>query len=619
MLYWACKILQSINEWMNGSINQSQCVYQSPVSNQSRGDPLSVPLATTLRASYDYIIVGAGSAGSVLASRLSEDYRVRVLLVEAGPDDRNMTAVEIPFAGLSVLGSQLDWSYTTVPDPRFKGLNGKVNLISAGKILGGTSSINAMIYCRGAPEDFNRWANYTGDASWDYRHVQSYFRRAENAQGDLRVTRHLGKTGPLCVSRGATVGFTDVFMEAAEQAGFKTNPDYNGASRLGASYIQRNQKDGERMSASRAYLRPALPRPNLDVAANTQVTRVLIENGRATGVLLTQGNGTSGALTFTVRATREVILSAGAIGSPKLLMLSGVGIRAHLEALNIPVKADLPVGENYQDHLHYETNFKMNKPIGMSQALLADPLALQNYMMNKSGPLTSAYGVEALLMGALDEENREKDWPQYMFEVNTMPSNAVQMTQLNYDQQTIQELAGRNLVANGFQIFIMLSRPDSRGAVTLRSNNPFDDPAITTNYFIRDEDVETLVQGVRMAHTFLQTPAMEYIGAELTEDFTYAPCKQFEYNTTEFWRCQIESRPISIYHPCGTCKMGPDGDETAVLDSQLRVRGIPNLRVVDASVFPWIPSCNIYASTIMVAEKAADMIRGRTPLDPTDL
>ena len=555
----------------------------------------------------------------MLAARLSEDSSARVLLVEAGPDDRNITELIVPFLGVKAFGTALDWSYETVPETRFKGLSGKFNRIRAGKVLGGTSSVNAMIHCRGAAEDFNRWARYTEDSSWDYRHVLSYFRRAEGAQGDLKSSSSLGETGPLSVSVGATVALPATFIAAAKQAGFAENPDYNGAKRLGVAHVQKNQQNGERISTARAYLRPALLRPNLDVAANTYVTRVIIERGKAVGVHLTQGSGVSTALTFTVLASREVILSAGAIGSPKLLMLSGVGVRTDLEALNIPVKADLPVGENFQDHIRQEINFKTNKNLGLSLSVLSDPSILQDYMSNESGPLTTAYGVEAIMMAAFNEEDKAKDWPQVMYEVNAMSSSSAQLTQVNYDNRTIQELAGRDNIAYGFQIFTTLARPESRGAVTLRSNNPFDKAAVTSNYVINNADIETLIESMDIVHRIASTPALQYIGAELSEDFPYFPCKQFQYNTTDFWRCQIKSRPISNNSPSGTCKMGPKGDKTAVLDPQLRVQNIENLRVVDASIMPWITSCHINAPTVMIAEKAADMIRGRSPLEPTDL
>ncbi|GFS10596.1 oxygen-dependent choline dehydrogenase [Elysia marginata] len=586
---------------------------------QGRGDPLSVPLASTLRASYDYIIVGAGSAGSVLAARLSEDSRTRVLLVEAGPDDRNNTALTVPLHGISTLRTSLDWSYVTAPDPRFTGLSGKVGTMSAGKTLGGTGSINAMIHCRGAKEDFNRWAKYTGETSWDYRHVLSYFRKAEGTQGDLKSSRYLGKTGPLSMSQSATVRLPKLFLAAAKQAGFRENPDYNGATQLGAAYVQKNQLNGERMSAARAYLRPALPRPNLDVVANVYVTRVLIEHGLAVGVHLTQGNGSSEALTFTVLAEREVILSAGAIETPKLLMLSGIGIRSHLEALNIPVKADLPVGENLQDHVRHDMNFRTTEDVGMSSSILSNSVEFQAYMRNKTGPLTSAYGVEALMMAAIDKADKMKDWPQLLFEINAIPSSTAQMTQLNYDTQSVQDLAARDNVTNGFQISTSLSRPESRGAVTLRSTNPFDKPVISTNYFISNKDLDVLTKGIAIVQNIADTLAFRNIGTELTEDFSYSPCMQYEFNTSEFWQCQIKSRPLSMNNPVGTCKMGPKGDKTAVVNPQLQVQGVGNLRVVDASIMPWITSCHTNAPVVMIAEKAADLIRSRTLLEPTDL
>ncbi|GFO24156.1 oxygen-dependent choline dehydrogenase [Plakobranchus ocellatus] len=583
------------------------------------GDPETIPLASVLRPSYDYIIVGGGSAGSVLAARLSEDPRVTVLLVEAGPDDRNQTALIIPLLGISAIGTPLDWSFASLPDARYNGLTGNRCIWPSGKVLGGGSSINAMIYCRGSRHDFDRWASYTGDSSWDYRHVLSYFIKSEGAQGELKNFAHHGTEGPLSVSQGKNLPLTDVFIAAAQEAGFAINPDYNGANRRGVAYVQRTQLEGERMSASRAYLRPALTRKNLHVAVNTHVTRVVIENGRATGVELTQGGGVPGALTFTVEATSEVILSAGAIGSTKLLLLSGVGPRADLEALGIPVKADLPVGRNLQDHLHYPLNYRIDQPLGMSLADLTNPSALQQYFLTRSGPFATAYSVEAVMLEAVDEEDKKKDWPQVMIEFFAAPGSTFQMTGFNYDAESLVALAGRDNVINGFQIMVMLSRPDSRGVISLGSSNPFDPPAIAINYLQNDKDVDVLIKGVTIAQKIGRSPAFKNISAELTEDFTYHPCLQYAFNTSEFYRCQIKARPTTVYHYTGTCKMGPKGDVTAVVDPQLRVQGIEKLRVVDGSIMPWLTSCNTNAPIIMIAEKAADMIKGRPPLKPTDL
>ncbi|GFR66974.1 glucose dehydrogenase [acceptor] [Elysia marginata] len=577
-------------------------------------DPVKVPLTSKLRASYDYIVVGSGSAGSVLASRLSEDPGLQVLLVEAGPDDRGRTNLQVPLAGLTTFDSSLDWAFQTIPDSRFQGLKDNVNIWRAGKVLGGSSSINAMIYCRGSRNDFDRWANYTGDETWDYRHVLSYFIKAEGAQGDLRESPYHGKSGPLSVSRGANVEFPNVFLKAAEEAGFQRNPDYNGEHILGASYIQRTQLNGERMSTSRAYLRPALNRPNLDVVVDAYVTKVIIRGGRAVGVQMMMGSEL-----VTVDARLEVILSAGAVGTSKLLLLSGIGPFGHLESLGIPVVADLPVGQNLQDHLHQHVTFKMNPHIGVTLADFTNPFAVLGYALFKTGPLATAYGVEAHFIVGLSPEDEASDWPSLGFEVLTIPSSTIVMKALNYDADTIRELSGQDKMTNGFQLLATVLRPKSRGAIYLQSTDPFEEPLIQTNYLQYDADVDVLMKGIEIAHRIAETPAMQAIGAAPMEEFAYPPCKSYAFNSSEFWRCQIQSRPVSIYHPSGTSKMGPSGDPTAVLDSQLRVRGVEGLRVVDASVMPWITTCNLNAPIIMIAEKAADMIRGLPPLSPTDL
>ncbi|GFN77783.1 glucose dehydrogenase [acceptor] [Plakobranchus ocellatus] len=621
---------ESTCEEPDGQVECGQLHFNSNVSgggnytlncklSDAANDPLKTPLTSRLRSSYDYIIVGGGSAGSVLASRLSEDPGLQVLLIEAGADDRNKPQLVIPLAGLSTFNSPLDWAYHTMADRRFKGLDNKINIWRSGKVLGGGSSINAMIYCRGSPYDFDRWANYTEDETWDYRHVLSYFMRAEGAQGDLRYSAYHGKVGPLSVSSGANVDFPGVFMKAAVEAGFVENPDYNGASMLGASYVQRTQLKGERMSASRAYLRPALGRPNLDVVVHTHVTRVVIREGRAVGVEMVQSWGTSRATTFNVEAKSEVILSSGTVGSTKLLLLSGVGPASHLESLGIPVVADLPVGQNLQDHLHYHVNFQMTPQIGVSLNDFADLGSILKYITTKSGPLATAYAVEAVFMEALTEEAKALNWPHLIYEVLAMPSSSAEMKALNYDSETIKELSHRDQVINGFQLLATLVHPESRGAIYLKSTDPFEQPMIDTNYLERQEDIDVLIKGIEIAHRIAAAPSLQSIGAALTEEFSYSPCKQFAFNSSDFWRCEILNRPVTIYHATGTNKMGPQDDPTAVLDSELRVRKIHGLRVVDASIMPWVTSCNINAPTIMIAEKAADMIRGMPPLSPTDI
>jgi choline dehydrogenase-like flavoprotein len=519
---------------------------------------------------HDYVIVGAGSAGCVLANRLSEDPAVRVLLIEAGRRDRHPN-IKIPAAFAKQFQTKLDWDLATEPEPH---CDDRSLYVPRGKGLGGSSSMNAMLYVRGNPLDYDGWAA-AGAEGWGWDEVRPYFLKAEdNQRGD---SEHHATGGPLRVEDARSPRpLTGRFLAACEEAGVPRIDDYNGPEQDGASLVQVTQRGGRRWSAADAYLRPAQKRPNLEVVTGALVSGVEITNGTATGVRYSRRRGGERV----ARAEREVILAAGAIGSPQLLLLSGVGPAAQLQEAGVPVVQDLPaVGENLQDHPYVSCVWDV--PGGGSLADAEKPKALLEYLLRRSGPLSSSVA-EAFAF------------------VRSRPGLPAPDLQFHF--------APAYFVDNGFEEYDghaitmgpVLVKPQARGWVRLRSADPAAKPRILTNSLADDEDLAALVAGVRLSREIAAAaPFAETLGREL---FPGA-----DADTDEAIAADVRRRADLLYHPVGTCRIGTDSD--AVVSPTLEVHGLECLRVVDASVMPLIPGGNTNAPTIMIAEKAADLIR----------
>jgi choline dehydrogenase-like flavoprotein len=520
---------------------------------------------------HDYVIVGAGSAGCVLANRLSEDPSVRVLLLEAGGKDRSLK-IKIPAAFPEQFHTKLDWDFETEPEPH---VDGRPLFVPRGKSLGGSSSMNAMLYVRGRPFDYDSW-EAQGAPGWGYRDVLPYFIRSEdNVRG---ASEYHGEGGPLRVSEQRSPRpLNRRLLAASEAAGIPRIADYNGPEQDGASMFQVTQKDGRRFSAADAYLRPAMGRPNLEVRTGVQVLQVELEGKRAVGVRLRKGRSGDEL----VRAGREVILSAGAIASPQLLLLSGVGAPDELAAAGIAVRHELPgVGRNLQDHPFVTMLWEVSDQQTLYGADKPKPLA--EWLLRRSGPLSSTVAEVVAF-------TRTR---------GGLPAADIQfhMGAAYFEDHGAETYDGHCMV-----IAPVLVSPRARGQVWLRSSNPTDKPRIITNAQSEPEDVESMIAGMTLAREIAaQGPLSEIVLKELKPGPTTVDRAELE--------ADLRRRLMLIYHPVGTARMS-DTHEQAVVDSRLRVHGLEGLRVIDASVMPTIVGGNTNAPTIMIAERGADLVR----------
>ena len=512
----------------------------------------------------DYVIVGGGTAGCALAARLSEDQAAEVVLLEAGPPD-DLPEIAIPATLGLLFKTHVDWDFQTDPEPA---LDGRRGYLPRGRMLGGSSSINGMVYIRGNRADFDEWSAVAGTA-WDYEHLLPYFKRSEDNERGADDFHAVG--GPLGVSDGRSgLPITDLWVDAAQQAGYEHNPDFNGASQDGVGRYQVTQRDGLRSSTAAAFLAPARDRPNLTVTTDAHATRLLIEGGRAAGVEVLRHGAVE-----TVRAAREVIVCAGAYGSPQLLMLSGIGPAAELAPLGVEAVENLPVGENLLDH----------------------PVVLMSYLTSVPG-LFSAFTDENR---ALFERERRGPFASNLAEVggfvSTRPGLAGPDVQFHAGVSTYHDNGLGVPFADGYSFGPNLAKPTSVGKLSLRSAMPTAKPRILHNFLATDADRATMIEAMRISLRIAEQPAIR----DAVTSVHRAPASDSEEDIMDFVRRNAQTN----YHAAGTCAIG------SVVDPELRVLGVEGLRVADASVMPTITRGNTNAATLAIAEKAADLVRGR--------
>lgn len=575
-----------------------------------RVDPEARPIDQEhIEAEYDFIVIGAGSAGAVVANRLSEVAQWKVLLIEAGADENEIS--DTPSLAAYLQLSKLDWAYKTKPsNSSCLGMNNNRCNWPRGKVLGGSSVLNYMIYVRGNRHDYDLW-HELGNNGWDYESVLHYFKKSEdNRNPYLAPSRYHGKGGLMTVQESPWHSpLVAAFVDAGTELGYE-NRDINGEFQKGFMIAQGTIRRGSRCSTSKAFLRPIRLRKNFHLAMNAHVTKLLInpETKRTYGVEFVK-NGKW----YKIQARKEVVLSAGAINTPQLLMLSGIGPAYHLHEKHIPVIQDLPVGNNMQDHVGMAgITFLVDKPVSIIPTRLNAGSSVMHYVINERGPMTSLGGLEGVAFVNTPFANHSMDWPDIQFHMAPASLNSDNGDQvkkvLGIKDSVYNEVYSPIANKDAWTIIPLLLRPRSKGTIRLHSKNPFHHPIIDTNYFNDPLDIATLREGAKIARRVAEANVFKQFGTRIYTK-PLPNCKRYKFWSDEYIECHARTLSMTIYHPVGTAKMGPKWDPEAVVDPRLRVYGIGGLRVIDASIMPTISSGNTNAPVIMIGEKGADLIK----------